>query len=429
MDRKLTWLAGALALVLIAAPALIAQTTWVYSDDDNDNDNGSNYMLYGLDDSAFLGVTMEEETEHKEGGARINSVVEGSPADDAGLQEGDIIVGFGKDTIRGPVGLTKKIRDLEPGDEIEITFLRDGRKRSFDVELGQRSSYSTQWSSVAPLVLGQLQNLQIPEFDSEALEEQLGRLKELRGLNNYSFFDTEGWPGKLSDLSTGFAYSCEDGDCDYSNLFFSPGRARLGVQLTETTPELREHLGGSADAGVLVSKVVKGSAAEDAGVEVGDLIVDVDGDEIGSTNDLRRALAERDGEVFDIEVIRSGRSVSLSVTLEADEEDRPTGPRAYRRVPRAIAPAMVAPHIIPRIAPLIREHVRLAPAVVEIEATAPAVAAVPVPTAPVVAIAPVAVTVPAMLAAPNPASVPVPEVDVVPMLAPLPPIPTKNDVI
>ena len=214
--------------------------------------------------------------------------------------------------------------------------------------------------------------------------------------------------------------------------------------MTETTPELREHLGGSADAGVLVSKVVKGSAAEDAGVAVGDLIVDVDGDEIGSTNDLRKALAERDGEIFDIEVIRDGRSLSLSVTLEADEEDRPTGPRAYRRVPHSTAPAFVAPRVAPQaVAPLIRERIRLAPAVVEIDAARPTLAAVPVApsvaviaTAPDVVLAPVAVTeaVLAPLAvtvpiarsaviAPVPPAILAPDVNVVPMLAPLPDVP------
>ena len=137
MDRKLTWLACALAVVLISAPALIAQTTWVVSDDDDD-DTGPSYTLFGTEDSAYLGVTMEEETEHGEGGARITSVVEDSPAEKAGLQEGDIIVGFGKDTIRGPVGLTKKIRNLEPGDEIEITVLRDGGELILMAELTNR---------------------------------------------------------------------------------------------------------------------------------------------------------------------------------------------------------------------------------------------------------------------------------------------------
>jgi len=424
MDRKLTWLASVLALVLISAPALIAQNTWVVSDDD---DAGSSYALFGMEDSAFLGVTMEEETDHEEGGARITSVVEGSPAEEAGLEEGDIIVGFGKDTIRGPVGLTKRIRGLEAGDEIEITVLRDGRKRSFDVELGKRSAYSTQWSNIAPQVLEQLRNLQVPDvdFDMEALEDQLeglGQLGELGKLNNYSFFDSKEWQGKLSELGNGFTFDCEDGDCNYGGLYFSRGRPRLGVQLTETTPELREHLGGSEDAGVLVSKVIKGSAAEDAGIAVGDLIVDVDGDEISSTNDLRKALSERDGEVFEIEVIRGGRSISLSVTLEAEDDDRPTGPRAYSRVPHPSAPALVAPQVARRLVPQIRERVRLAPV------------AVTVATACRMAIAPVAVPVPV-----GPAAVVAPELNVAPMLAPLPQVPvaprpvlvlpTKDDVI
>ena len=50
----------------------------------------------------------------------------------------------------------------------------------------------------------------------------------------------------------------------------------LGVSLTETTPDLREHLGADKDRGVLVSKVLSGMPAEDAGIEVGDLITQVD---------------------------------------------------------------------------------------------------------------------------------------------------------
>lgn len=426
MHRKLTWLACTLALALIVAPALIAQTTWVVSDDDDDE--GFGYALFGLDDSAFLGVTMEEETEHEEGGARINSVVEGSPAEDAGLQEGDIVIRFAKQTIRGPVGLTKKIRDREPGDQVQIVVLRDGRKHTLDIELGKRSAYSSEWSSVAPLVLGQLQNLKIPDFEFK-MEELQGRLEEL------NFGQLEGLENLkgLADITNGFAFSCEGDDCNSSRFRFYSGRPLLGVQLTETTPELREHLGGSADAGVLVGKVIKGTAAADAGVEVGDLIVDVDGDPISSTNDLRRALAERDGEVFDIEVIRDRRSIRLQVTLEADDEERPTGPRAWNwPVPRPTAPAFVAPRVAPRIAsrvipqiaprlvPQIRERLRLTPTVVEIKGAAPTLASVPVAEA--VVVAPVRAVAPVVL----PLRAPVVEI-----APPIPafPVLTKDDAI
>ena len=322
MHRKLTWLAFTLALALIATPAALPQNTWVVSDDGDT----SSYTLFGSDDSAFLGVTTEEETEHDEGGARITSVVDGSAADDAGLKEGDIVVGFAGEKIRGPVGLTKKIRKREPGDAVQITVLRDGKRRTLDLELGERSK---QWGALAPHVLERLENLEIPdfEFDMENLGERLEGLKGIRGL-------------------APFAEDCEGDDCSFNFEFFT-GRPRLGVQLTETTVELREHLGGSKNAGVLVSKVIEDSAAEDAGIQVGDLIVEVGRTEVSDSNDLRRELAERVGETFDIEVIRDGRPVSLSVTLEEEDEDRPSGPRARFAVPVPVAPVLAVPHAAP----------------------------------------------------------------------------------
>ncbi|NIL99902.1 MAG: PDZ domain-containing protein [Acidobacteria bacterium] len=133
--------------------------------------------------------------------------------------------------------------------------------------------------------------------------------------------------------------------------------------------------------------MVHDSAAEEAGVQVGDLIVDVDGEEIGSTSDLRRALAKRDGDVFDIEVIRGGRSMTLTVTLEKDDEDRPTGPRASYRIPRpgaVVAPAPVAASV-PVVPPV---PAKLSAPAVEVAPTLAPLPAVPLPPRP----APVAPT-------------------------------------
>lgn len=336
MRRKFTWLFCSLAL--LAVPLVLAQDIVWGGDDDNGNEDDSpGYWVFNADDSAFLGVTMEEETENEAGGARITSVVDGSPAEKAGLEKGDIVVAFGGDTVRGPVSLTKKIRDHEPGDSVKLTVLRDGRRQSFDVELARRSA---QWSgaySVAPRMLGQLREIEIPEVNVD-LEKLAERLADMN-------LDL----GDLPDnLAKAYSLECEGDDCDMGSFFEFSGRPRLGVQLTETTPELREHLGGSADAGVLIGKVIEGSAAEIAGVQVGDLIVAVDGEKVSGTNALRKALSKRDGKTFDIEVIRRGDSMRLSVTLEErKKEERFTGPRAeYRRVPLpapALAPAFPAP--------------------------------------------------------------------------------------
>ena len=91
--------------------------------------------------------------------------------------------------------------------------------------------------------------------------------------------------------------SCEGDDCGLG-LFWS-GRPVLGVELVEVTKELREPLGGSRDAGVLISKIVSGTPAERADLEVGDLIMFVAGDSVKNTRDLRRALRDKRGETAD----------------------------------------------------------------------------------------------------------------------------------
>ena len=91
----------------------------------------------------------------------------------------------------------------------------------------------------------------------------------------------------------------------------------LGVQFSEMTSELREHFGVSGDAGVMVSKIVEGGPADQAGVQVGDILTRVDDLEITSGRGLVRAVREREeGETVALEVYRDGRPVTLSATLE-----------------------------------------------------------------------------------------------------------------
>ena len=99
--------------------------------------------------------------------------------------------------------------------------------------------------------------------------------------------------------------------------------------MTEVTPELREHLGGHRDAGVLVGKVLKGLPAEMAGVEVGDLIETVDGATIEDAGDLIHALQESAGQTIQLGVVRDGRPMSIDVVMpEPVDETEPSGPRA-----------------------------------------------------------------------------------------------------
>jgi membrane-associated protease RseP (regulator of RpoE activity) len=93
-------------------------------------------------------------------------------------------------------------------------------------------------------------------------------------------------------------------------------RARLGVMVIGITPELRKHFGAAEDRGVLVGRVEAKSAAEAAGLEVGDVIVEVRGQSVDSAPDVLSALAPaKQGDSVSIAVIRDGKPMTLTAKL------------------------------------------------------------------------------------------------------------------
>ncbi|MEO7398808.1 MAG: PDZ domain-containing protein, partial [Ilumatobacteraceae bacterium] len=65
-------------------------------------------------------------------------IVSDSPADDVGLETGDIVIEVDGQTIYGSGGVIGAIRDNEPGDEVTVVVERDGERMSFDVTLIER---------------------------------------------------------------------------------------------------------------------------------------------------------------------------------------------------------------------------------------------------------------------------------------------------
>jgi putative serine protease PepD len=88
---------------------------------------------------AFLGVSIAD-AENGEPGALVGSVQQGTPAEAAGLQEGDVITKVGDTEVTDAAGLTAAIRDHRPGDSVTIQYTRDGQSASVDVTLGELPS-------------------------------------------------------------------------------------------------------------------------------------------------------------------------------------------------------------------------------------------------------------------------------------------------
>lgn len=71
-------------------------------------------------------------------GALVAQVERGTPADEAGLRRGDIIVALDDTQIRSSGDLYSALRDYQPGDEVSVTVVRNGERRTLDVTLGER---------------------------------------------------------------------------------------------------------------------------------------------------------------------------------------------------------------------------------------------------------------------------------------------------
>jgi membrane-associated protease RseP (regulator of RpoE activity) len=96
-------------------------------------------------------------------------------------------------------------------------------------------------------------------------------------------------------------------------------KARLGFAALPISSALRAHFGAPEDRGVLVDRVVPDSPAERAGLQVGDVVTEVDGDAATSARDVIEALSDRKkGDEVTIAAIRDGKHVELHATLETD---------------------------------------------------------------------------------------------------------------
>ncbi len=70
-------------------------------------------------------------------GALVSDVVEDSPADKAGLLPDDVIIGFNGDDIRDASDIRNAVGLVEPGKTSDITYLRDGKRRTTRIEVAE----------------------------------------------------------------------------------------------------------------------------------------------------------------------------------------------------------------------------------------------------------------------------------------------------
>ncbi len=95
---------------------------------------------------------------------------------------------------------------------------------------------------------------------------------------------------------------------------FEAGPPRLGLIVQPMTPELRVWFAAPPGVGVLVSRVVRGGPAEEAGVEVGDVVIEASGEEVRSRRDLVwKTVRTPQGDAVQLVLVRRGQRVEIDV--------------------------------------------------------------------------------------------------------------------
>ena len=91
-------------------------------------------------ENGFLGISGQDPTIGR-AGALVIEVVNGSPADQSGLQEGDLIIAVDGSPVLGMSELAARIRLTSPGTMVAIDIVRNGEEIGLNVVLGALGSF------------------------------------------------------------------------------------------------------------------------------------------------------------------------------------------------------------------------------------------------------------------------------------------------
>ncbi|MGI9625418.1 MAG: PDZ domain-containing protein [Longimicrobiales bacterium] len=251
----------------------------------------------------MLGVSLEMEVDRdmESVGAVITDVMEDGPAEEAGLQAGDIVTALDGQDLTEPLDgraedrldddesfpgqrLVALARELEEGEPVQVDVIRDGEALSF---------------TVTP------ENLPGWQIAGNLIPDVTRRLQDFSGqLENMDLaFDVDGGRGSWVAPQV----RVQGGD-----NFFALFRAVRGLELVDLNPGLGAYFG--TEVGVLVADV---DEASELGLEAGDVLLEIDGRQVDDARHVRRILSSyQDGEDVEFRIVRDGGQLSVSGQVE-----------------------------------------------------------------------------------------------------------------
>jgi serine protease Do len=94
-------------------------------------------MAYGKVERAWLGVRIQEITPEGGGtGALISDVIQGGPADRAGVKKGDRVIAYRGGRVEDVASLRNEVSRTAVGEDVLLTVLREGKEESVRIQVG-----------------------------------------------------------------------------------------------------------------------------------------------------------------------------------------------------------------------------------------------------------------------------------------------------
>jgi S1-C subfamily serine protease len=206
----------------------------------------------------------EDENLTVDNGAYVDRVVDDSPADKAGIKEGDVIVKIGDAAIDDASDCTRAVRKLKPHTDVRIEVARKGERKTITATIGRNSS-SMAYSYSIPSITS------MPRVPSA--------------------------PRAFS---------------------FSFGNSVDGLEGEELTRQLGEFFNVPDGHGILVKNVERHSDASKAGFRAGDIIVKVDKHSVRSMGEMSEEIRDASKDSVAVEVLRKGATVTLWLPVDHD---------------------------------------------------------------------------------------------------------------
>jgi predicted metalloprotease with PDZ domain len=208
-----------------------------------------------------VGVDSKDEAAERRG-VFIDTVHVGSGAEAAGLLEDDRILTLNGIAIEDVDDMDIVLDATRPGETLQVGVLRDGTEQNYEVVLGGKPA-------TAGTVL-------------------------------MHHFSSDGGKWVIEMAGQG---------------------PRMGANLQPLSAQLADYFG--VPSGLLVTEVVEGGAAWEAGLAAGDVLLDIDGQDVGHQKGVQEVLTRHEaGDVVDVTVQRRGRTERYSLTLQEGPRPR-----------------------------------------------------------------------------------------------------------